>query len=31
VNREQKGEIFLHLDAIQRLEAFSEGKASARR
>jgi hypothetical protein len=31
VNREQKGEIFLHLDAIQRLEAFSEGKASAQR
>ena len=31
VNREQKGEIFLHLDAIQRLETFSEGKASARR
>jgi hypothetical protein len=31
VNREPKGETFLHLDAIQRLEAFSEGKASARR
>ena len=31
VNREPKGETFLHLDAIQRLETFSEGKASARR
>ena len=31
VNREPKGETFLHLDAIQRLEGFSEGKASARR
>jgi hypothetical protein len=31
VNREPKGEIFLHLDAIQRLETSSEGKASARR
>lgn len=31
VNREPKGEIFLHLDAIQRLETISEGKANARR
>src|SRR2546428_13056751 len=31
VNREPKGETFLHLDAIQRLETSSEGKASARR
>jgi hypothetical protein len=31
VNREPKGEIFLHLDAIQRLESVLEGKASARR
>jgi hypothetical protein len=31
VNREPKGEIFLHLDAIQRLETISEGKTNARR
>jgi hypothetical protein len=31
VNREPKGETFLHLDAIQRLETSLEGKASARR
>jgi hypothetical protein len=31
VNREPKGDTFLHLDAIQRLETSSEGKASARR
>ena len=31
VNREPKGDIFLHLDAIQRLESVSEGKPSARR
>jgi hypothetical protein len=31
VNREPKGETFLHLDAIQRLESISEGKPSARR
>ena len=31
VNREPKGETFLHLDAIQRLETSSEGKAGARR
>lgn len=31
VNREPKGETFLHLDAIQRLEAFPEGKTGARR
>ena len=31
VNREPKGEIFLHLDAIQRIETISEGKANARR
>lgn len=27
VNREPKGDIFLHLDAIQRLETIPEGKA----
>ena len=27
VNREPRGEIFLHLDAIQRLETIPEGKA----
>ena len=26
VNRESKGDIFLHLDAIQRLESIPEGK-----
>ncbi len=26
VNREPKGDIFLHLDAIQRLESVPEGK-----
>jgi hypothetical protein len=31
VNREPKGETFLHLDASQRLESISEGKPSARR
>jgi hypothetical protein len=31
VNREPKGDTFLHLDAIQRLESISEGKPSARR
>src|SRR5467141_3760573 len=34
VNREPKGDTFLHLDAIQRLESVSEGKEgkpSARR
>ena len=31
VNREPKGETFLHLDAIQRLETSSEGKTGARR
>jgi len=31
VNREPKGETFLHIDAIQRLETSSEGKAGARR
>ena len=31
VNREIKGETFLHLDAIQRLEAIAEGKSDARR
>ncbi len=31
VNREPKGDTFLHLDAIQRLESVSEGKPSARR
>ena len=27
VNREAKGDIFLHLDAIQRLETVPEGKS----
>ncbi len=27
VNREPKGDIFLHLDAIQRLESIPEGKS----
>ncbi len=27
VTREAKGEIFLHLDAVQRLESVSEGRA----
>jgi hypothetical protein len=31
VNREPKGETFLHLDAVQRLESLPEGKANARR
>lgn len=31
VNREPKGETFLHLDAIQRLETIPEGKTNARR
>ncbi len=31
VNREPKGETFLHLDAIQRLETIPEAKANARR
>ncbi len=31
VNREPKGDTFLHLDSIQRLESFPEGKSSARR
>jgi len=31
VNREPKGETFLHLDAVQRLETISEGKTNARR
>jgi hypothetical protein len=31
VNRESKGETFLHLDAVQRLETISEGKTNARR
>ena len=31
VNRESKGETFLHLDAVQRLETISEGRANARR
>ena len=31
VNRESKGETFLHLDAVQRLETISEGRAIARR
>ena len=30
VNREEKGEIFLHLDAIQRLESVSEGRPEKR-
>jgi len=31
VNREPKGETFLHLDAVQRLESLPEGKTNARR
>lgn len=31
VNREPKGETFLHLDAVQRLETIVEGKSNARR
>ncbi len=31
VNREPKGETFLHLDAIQRLETVPEAKTNARR
>ena len=31
VNREPKGDLFLHLDAIQRLESISEGKTGAKR
>lgn len=31
VNREAKGDTFLHLDAVQRLEATSEGKTNARK
>ena len=31
VNREPKGETFLHLDAVQRLETISEAKPNARR
>lgn len=31
VNREAKGDTFLHLDAVQRLEAISEGKTNARK
>ena len=31
VNRESKGETFLHLDAVQRLESLPEGKTNARR
>ncbi len=31
VNRESRGETFLHLDAVQRLETIPEGKANARR
>ena len=31
VNREEKGDLFLHLDAIQRLESLPEGKTDARR
>jgi hypothetical protein len=31
VNREPKGELFLHLDAIQRLENIPEGKSNAKR
>jgi len=27
VTREAKGEVFLHLDAVQRLESVSEGRA----
>lgn len=31
VNREPKGDTFLHLDAVQRLETIVEGKLNARR
>ena len=31
VNREPKGETFLHLDAVQRIETIVEGKSNARR
>ena len=31
VNRESRGETFLHLDAIQRLETIPDGKGNARR
>lgn len=31
VNRESKGETFLHLDAVQRLETIPEGKTNSRR
>ncbi len=31
VNREPKGETFLHLDAIQRLETIPETKSNTRR
>ena len=31
VNRESKGETFLHLDSVQRLETIVEGKSNARR
>lgn len=31
VNRETKGDTFLHLDAVQRLESVSEGKTNARK
>ncbi len=31
VSREPKGDLFLHLDAIQRLESIPEGKPNAKR
>ena len=31
VNREPKGDTFLHLDAVQRLETIVEGKSNAGR
>ena len=31
VNREPRGDTFLHLDAVQRLETIVEGKLNARR
>jgi hypothetical protein len=31
VNREPKGDTFLHLDSVQRLETLPEGKSNARR
>src|SRR5207247_11093617 len=31
VNRESKGDMFLHLDAIQRLESIPEGMPNAKR